>query len=874
MPLLLSSILPTRVVRAAAAGLTGLGLVVAPLGAVAHADQPAGTTVTLFNVNDFHGRIASSAKPLACTLTTQRAAAGPNAVFLSAGDNIGASEFASYIQDDNPTIDYLNALGLKASALGNHEYDKGQKDLAERVEPRADFTYLAANIFHADGTRAATPYTVVDAGGVKVAVVGADTQETPALTSPAGTAGLEFRDPVASVNDAITELDAKKTAGEVDYDVVVVEYHEGSSSSSAAGTRPQGADLFNRIVDSTSAEADVIFNGHTHQSYSFMAPVPGQAGETRPIMQTGSYGANLGQVTLTVDAQGDWDAVADGTRLVAVPKEVPAGAACLTDPVYQAAATISDDAKVVGDREAAKPVGSITADVTTAFAPGAGTGYDANGTWRSTGARGDDRASTSALSNALADSMVWATNQDSYSGSKATIGVMNPGGVRAELLYGRSGAETADGVVTFGEANNVVPFVNNLSTVDLTGAQFTKVLEQQWQRDAQGNTPTRPYLALGLSKNVQYSFDASRPEGQRITSVTIDGKPLDPKATYTVVAASFLTAGGDNFRAFTEGANMTDTGLVDRDAWMGYLAANPALAPDFSQRGAGVSVVDPAAKGTGAEPLTVHVTKLESRSLGAPRIDTVTVTAGGQTFSAPYVQGADGTWAADVKVSLPGGTPAGAVPITVTATPDTGTSIPATITIDHAVPMWFRDVTPQTRFAKEIQWMVDTGISTGYPDGTFRPVQPVTRDAMAAYLYRMADSPTVTPPRAQPFTDVTPQTEHYDAIIWAYQQGITRGWPDGTFRPTLPIERNAMASFVYRYAGSPKVAAPTTAPFSDVPVGSPFATEIAWAKQEGITNGFPDGSYHPTAPMNRDATAAFLHRMQVDKAITFRSEQG
>ena len=541
--------LSRRAARVAATSLTGLGLVLAPAGASAlavgplPAQQAAGTTVTLFNINDFHGRISSNAKPLACTLTEQRAALGTrgSSAFLSAGDNIGASEFASYIQDDQPTIDYLNALGLQASALGNHEYDRGQDDLTGRVETAADWTYLAANIYNADGTRAATPYTVVNAGSVRVAVVGADTQDTPSLVSPDGVTGLDFRDPVTSVNSAIDELTTKKAAGELDYDVIAVEDHEGSASSADAGQNPGGGDLFDRIVNETSADADVIFNGHTHQTSSFEAPVPSEADETRPVMQTSSYGTNLGKVTLTVDASGDWDAVADQTGLVAT-SSADLNGACASDATYQAAAAISDSAKAAGAVAAAQQVGSISEDLTTAWAPSRAA-YGADGTWEATTTptssdRGDDRASTSTLSNALADSMVWATQQESYAGTKATIGVMNPGGVRADLFYTRSGAETADGLATYGEANNVVPFVNNLSTVDLTGAQFITLLTQQWQRDANGQVPSRPYLALGLSDNVQYTFDASKPEGERITSVTIDGAPIDENATYTVVAAT------------------------------------------------------------------------------------------------------------------------------------------------------------------------------------------------------------------------------------------------------------------------------------------------------------------------------------------------
>ncbi|MGO1258465.1 MAG: S-layer homology domain-containing protein, partial [Brachybacterium sp.] len=149
----------------------------------------------------------------------------------------------------------------------------------------------------------------------------------------------------------------------------------------------------------------------------------------------------------------------------------------------------------------------------------------------------------------------------------------------------------------------------------------------------------------------------------------------------------------------------------------------------------------------------------------------------------------------------------------------------------------------------------------------------VNRDAMAAFLYRLAGSPHVDAPRTEPFTDVEEGDEHYEAIIWAYQQGITRGWSDGTFRPTTPIARDAMAAFVYRYAGSPEFADPTSAVFKDVPANTQFATEIAWMKSEGISTGWTDGTYRPLNATNRDATAAFLYRLSVDQQITYLSEQ-
>ncbi|MGP5265458.1 alkaline phosphatase PhoX [Brachybacterium alimentarium] len=181
----------------------------------------------------------------------------------------------------------------------------------------------------------------------------------------------------------------------------------------------------------------------------------------------------------------------------------------------------------------------------------------------------------------------------------------------------------------------------------------------------------------------------------------------------------------------------------------------------------------------------------------------------------------------------------------------------------------FTDIGPGDEHYEAVLWAYDEGIATGWDDGTFRPLAPVNRDAMAAFLHRLAGSPKVTPPRTEPFTDVAKGQEHYDAIIWAYQQGITTGWSDRAFRPTAPIARDAMAAFVHRFAGSPSVDQPTEAPFADVPASSRYALEIAWLRSAGIANGWADGTYRPLEPMHRDATAAFLHRMSEEQQITF-----
>ncbi|NLH70298.1 MAG: S-layer homology domain-containing protein [Brooklawnia sp.] len=168
-------------------------------------------------------------------------------------------------------------------------------------------------------------------------------------------------------------------------------------------------------------------------------------------------------------------------------------------------------------------------------------------------------------------------------------------------------------------------------------------------------------------------------------------------------------------------------------------------------------------------------------------------------------------------------------------------------------------------FLNEIEWLADSGISTGWvePEGTltYRPWQPIARDAMAAFFYRLAGSPAFDAPATSPFTDITPSTPFYKEMTWMHSEGIATGYEDGTFRPWDPVNRDAMAAFMYRFKGSPSYTPPATSPFTDVATSDQFFTEMAWLRSTGVSTGWPDGSYRPVEPVMRDAMAAFLYRL-------------
>ena len=423
---------------------------------------------------------------------------------------------------------------------------------------------------------------------------------------------------------------------------------------------------FAEIVNDTSSDVDLIFNGHTHQAYAFQAPVPGEPGETRPIVQAGNYGTNLGKVVVTYDQ--DADEIISTTASVLPLTTVPNATLISTYPrvfqVNQIVQAAIAAAAVVGNQ----PVGSVAADITTAYSGGA---YTGPGGVYAGGGR-DDRASESTLGDLVADALLDTLDDPLY--GSATIGMVNPGGLRAELLY------APDGVVTYAEANGVLPFVNNLWTTSLTGAQFKAVLEQQWQTNPDGTVPLRSYLQLGLSSNVTYTFDPAAARGSHITSITIDGQPIDPTASYRIGTFSFLATGGDNFREFANGTEPDRHGAhrprrVDRV---------PAGEPEPGARlrapgGPGAAGAD---DGRGRRDADLPGRRARPHE---PRLAAEHLARGAARTACRSEPRRSPPARRPSRATIPAGTTAGAHVLTLVATPS-GTTVTLPITVEASLP--------------------------------------------------------------------------------------------------------------------------------------------------------------------------------------------
>lgn len=610
-------------------------------------------TVDLLTINDFHGRL-ESAPPVAGAallggMVDWYEARNPNTIFAAAGDLIGASTFTSFIQEDQPTIDALNAMGLDVSSFGNHEFDQGRADVDGRVLDEADWPYLAANLYDRDsGEPAYDEYHVVETGGVSIGFVGAVTEELPSLVSPTGIDTLEVRPIVPEVNRVAADLsDGDPSNGEAD--VIILLVHEGSATVDSV-TDPDTA--FGEIVTEASADIDAIVSGHTHLQYDVDAPIPG-TDRTRPVIMSGEYGIAYGHTTIVVDPTTG-ELISIGSEVLPV---VRAEDPFTPDPVV---AEIVAEAVAVAAELGGVSLGEVSTDITRAV--------QSNGTT-------ENRGGESTLGNLIADAQLAAT-QD----LGTELALMNPGGIRADLVYEGTGENDPAGNVTYQEAALVQPFANTLVTMELSGEQLRQVLEEQWQ-PAGGS---RPFLKLGVSDGFEYVYDPTAAAGERIVAMYLDGELVTDDQVITVVTNSFLASGGDNFVTLAEGANRADSGRIDLTAFVDYIGANTPVTPDLAQRSVGVRLSAPASADGYApgEEVTAELSSLLFSQAG-PEVGEAAVLLGDEVLGTAPVTFAitdafDEQGAATVTFTIPEDA-AGEQTLTVTGPGGTEIGVPITV---------------------------------------------------------------------------------------------------------------------------------------------------------------------------------------------------
>ncbi|MEA1070938.1 bifunctional metallophosphatase/5'-nucleotidase [Sphingomonas sp. LY160] len=542
---------------------------------------PAGPVdVQLIGINDFHGNLEPPKNSIDATLpdgTAVKVPAGGVAhiaaaakalregkqysVTVSAGDMIGATPLVSALFLDEPAVSAMNLVGVEYNAVGNHEFDKGSAELLRmqsggcekhttrtpcKVEPftGARFKYLAANVVKADGSTLFPGTGIKDFGPVQIGFIGMTLKETGTLVTPAGVAGLTFADEAATANAAVPAL---KAAGA---DAIVLLIHQGGRTSGGYNDKncPELSGDILPILDRLDPAIGVVVSGHTHNAYICRRARP-SGGDPILLTSAGRYGTLITDMRLSIDpakglvASSADNVIVQGEGYTAGGTSVAVNSAFPVFPAEPETKALIDRYVAAAKPEAARVVGRLSGPVLKK--------------------EDDNREQTAG--NFIADAQLAASRDEG-----AEVAFINSGGVRTDLV------PAPDGSVTFGNIFAMQPFGNSLVVKTLTGVQLKALLEQQF--DSGSNTAERPNLLLP-SKGFFFSYDLSRPTGQRIVTMALNGKSIDPAATYRVTVNNFMASGGDNFTVLAQGTDATDAGS-DVEALEAYLkvgATVPAL---------------------------------------------------------------------------------------------------------------------------------------------------------------------------------------------------------------------------------------------------------------------------------------------------------
>ncbi|MEW4449267.1 bifunctional metallophosphatase/5'-nucleotidase [Qipengyuania sp. JC766] len=517
--------------------------------------------VGIIGLNDFHGNLQPVSRPFEIDDATEVQAGGAaylasaidalrarqeNTLVISAGDLISASPLVSSLFLDEPTVGAMNRMGLDFNAVGNHEFDRGWRELKRlaeggcakltmrepcAVEPDyagAQFGFLAANVLAApevsqDGTL--FPGTAIRRFGtgkreVAIGIIGLTLEGTPGLVTPQGIEGLTFADEAETINAAAADLDANGV------DAVVVAIHQGlapDDQPDVFGCAAISGPL-REILDRLSPGIDVVISGHTHRPYVCDYATVDPA---RPMLVTSAAwgGQMLTDITLTIDpVAGHVTGRTARNLVVGNDRDLMREGVLAPEPRADIAAYVARYAEAARESES-RPVGTLSGP-----------------------ARKDGLENP--LGNIIADAQLEATRP-----AGARIALMNPGGIRGDLV------PDANGTLTFGQIYTVQPFGNTLVTKTFTGTQLLALLRTQTEGDRQ--------TIFAGSRGFRQVFERDG-EQLRFVSASLNGRPIRAGETYRVTMNSFLSTGGDGFTVFAEGTDAV-TGPVDLDAMEAYL---------------------------------------------------------------------------------------------------------------------------------------------------------------------------------------------------------------------------------------------------------------------------------------------------------------
>jgi 5'-nucleotidase len=480
-------------------------------------------SVQVLQLSDLHGAIESSASNIgAAVLATAFANDRKNSaatITVSSGDNIGAAPPISTEFEEMPTIESMNLMKFDASTFGNHEHDRNLAHL-QKVIGASDFQWVSSNYGDTSlaelksGTKAAKSYTIIERGGVKIGVVGSNTETTIEQVFPGN---LDYTDAsgvkrTIEIQAGVDGINAAIVAAKNDgADLVVAVLHQGWSEN--VGGVASG--VLNDMVTKIKGAA-AIYGGHSHQSFS--ASVPGKLKTYATLVgQVVNSGQEYTRSQICVDT-GSGKII--GSSIETIKKA--------------AVAAVTADADTAALVKKYKDQMSSKLDVKIG---------QVSGTFPIDGTPRVQRSGENPMGNFIADLL-----RAKY---KTDFAITNGGGIRdsfpakgykpVDTTLVRTGTDALD--VTLGDALTVYPFGNQVATTVVTGENLWKALEI----GVGGN-----YGSEGRFPQIsgfKFTFDPTKASGSRIISVTTnDGSAIAKDQTvYTLTTLDYIIYGGDQY---------------------------------------------------------------------------------------------------------------------------------------------------------------------------------------------------------------------------------------------------------------------------------------------------------------------------------------
>lgn len=568
-------------------GLIGL-LFAFTYGPATRADQ---FKLKIIAFNDFHGNLESPGKFRADARSPSVPVGGADAlagyveflkaqnpfhVVVAAGDLVGASPMVSALFHDEGTIEAMNLLGLEISSVGNHEFDKGKRELLREQQggcstedentckgaqtgtpvpfEGAQFQYLAANVFdQATGKTIFPAYSIETYNSVLVAFIGLTLRGTPAEVTPNAVAGLRFDDVASTINSVVRQL---RTEGVKTFVVLIhqggLQATKGIVDINACAGGLAGYPI-KPIVNRLDDAVDLVISAHTHAAY--VCQISNGAGREIPVTSASSYGRVLTDIDVTLDTSTK-KAIGVTARNMLVDRTNP------KIPPDPAVKTLVERYAALAAPLTNRVEGAITGDIT-----------------KTTNAAGE-----SPLGDLVADAQLEATRDS----GGAVMAFMNSTGIRPDVTY--SSAPGSGGKVTYGEISAIQPFGNILLTMSLTGTQIKTLLEQQFKGCTLDFPPAEPAgqsseEILQVSHGFTYRWNPAGGLCKKVdaASMKLNGIPLVPSRKYRVTANNFLADGGSGMHEFTRGTNRVG-GPLDIEALASYFEKHPQISPSSMGR--------------------------------------------------------------------------------------------------------------------------------------------------------------------------------------------------------------------------------------------------------------------------------------------------